>query len=57
MREFNFKAISLYEKNGFKKISRIKDYYTNPSEDGILMRLDIGEGIERNNNIGNRDIM
>lgn len=57
VREYNFKAIYLYDKFGFKKVSRIRDYYSNPSEDGLLMRLDIGENIERHNNISNRNIM
>lgn len=57
VREYNFKAIHLYDKFGFKKISRIKDYYTNPSEDGLLMRLDLGDNIERSKNTCNRNIM
>ena len=57
VREYNFKAIHLYDKFGFKKISRIKNYYTNPSEDGILMKLNLGEKFERNSNISNRNIM
>lgn len=43
VREFNNKAISLYEKYGFKLISRIKGYYSKHVEDGLLMRLNIDE--------------
>lgn len=43
VREFNYRAIGLYEKYGFKLISRIKGYYSKPSEDGLLMRLIIDE--------------
>ncbi|WP_300408143.1 ribosomal protein S18-alanine N-acetyltransferase [Lagierella sp.] len=43
VREFNYKAIGLYEKFGFKLLTRIKGYYSNPSEDGLLMRLDLDE--------------
>lgn len=43
VREFNYKAIGLYEKFGFKLLSRIKGYYTNPYEDGFLMGLNLNE--------------
>ncbi|MDL2310433.1 ribosomal protein S18-alanine N-acetyltransferase [Peptostreptococcaceae bacterium OttesenSCG-928-C18] len=43
VRESNVSAIKLYEKYGFKKASTIINYYTNPVEDGFLMRLDLGE--------------
>ena len=33
----NTKAISLYEKCGFKKISNRKNYYQSPTEDAIIM--------------------
>lgn len=33
----NTKAISLYEKCGFKKISLRKNYYQSPTEDAIIM--------------------
>ena len=33
----NKKAISLYEKCGFKKISLRKNYYQSPTEDAIIM--------------------
>lgn len=37
VRESNFAARSLYEKLGFYAVGRRKGYYTNPSEDAILM--------------------
>lgn len=43
VREFNYRAIGLYEKYGFKLVSRIKGYYSKPLEDGLLMRLSIDE--------------
>ncbi|WP_099202972.1 ribosomal protein S18-alanine N-acetyltransferase [Miniphocaeibacter massiliensis] len=46
VRQGNVEAIGLYEKYGFKKMSKIKDYYKNPVEDGFLMRLDLGERFE-----------
>ncbi len=43
VRQTNTNAIGLYEKYGFEKMAVIKNYYTNPVEDGFLMRLDLGE--------------
>ncbi|HHX66957.1 MAG: ribosomal protein S18-alanine N-acetyltransferase [Miniphocaeibacter sp.] len=57
VREYNFKAIHLYSKYGFKKMSRISGYYTNPSEDGLLMRLDLGDKFERIENSSYRNVM
>lgn len=37
VRESNISARSLYEKHGFEVVGRRKAYYTNPSEDAILM--------------------
>jgi ribosomal protein S18 acetylase RimI-like enzyme len=37
VRESNTKAIKFYEKNGFTKISKRKNFYGNPLEDGIVM--------------------
>lgn len=37
VRESNIPAISLYEKIGFKKITKRKDYYRHPKEDAIVM--------------------
>lgn len=36
----NRPAIDLYLKHGFSQVARRKDYYTNPTEDAILMTLD-----------------
>lgn len=41
VRESNIIAIKFYEKNGFVKASRRKNYYKN--EDGILMIKELGE--------------
>lgn len=37
VRESNFKAIDLYEKCGFEKVGKRKDFYEKPREDGVLM--------------------
>lgn len=37
VRESNVNAISLYEKCGFEKVGKRKDFYEKPREDGILM--------------------
>ncbi|MBE6800477.1 MAG: ribosomal-protein-alanine N-acetyltransferase [Ruminococcaceae bacterium] len=37
VRESNSTAISLYEKNGFQKVGKRKDFYEKPREDGVLM--------------------
>ncbi|MBQ4156417.1 MAG: ribosomal protein S18-alanine N-acetyltransferase [Clostridia bacterium] len=37
VRESNFPAISLYEKQGFEKITIRKNYYSNPVENAIIM--------------------
>ena len=37
VREGNFAAISLYEKNGFLKDGLRKNFYKNPTENAILM--------------------
>ena len=39
VRESNAPAIALYEKNGYKKISVMKDYYTQPKENAVIMTL------------------
>ncbi|MBR4282924.1 MAG: ribosomal protein S18-alanine N-acetyltransferase [Clostridia bacterium] len=41
VRRSNAPAISLYEKSGFVKISERKGYYSNPTEDAIIMRKEI----------------
>lgn len=37
VRESNFSAIKLYEKFGYKVVRTIKNYYSNPQEDGLFM--------------------
>lgn len=39
VRASNAPAIALYEKNGYRKISVMKDYYTLPKEDALIMTL------------------
>lgn len=41
VRESNRGAIALYEQKGWKKIGVRKRYYTNPTEDGIVMTVDL----------------
>lgn len=43
VREFNFHALELYEKFGFKRAARIRGYYRHPLEDGILMKLELSK--------------
>ena len=40
-RKTNFKAIHFYKKNGFQKFGERKNFYQNPLEDGVLMKLDL----------------
>lgn len=42
VRESNSKAISLYEKCGFKKVGERKNFYSNPTENGLIYTLDLG---------------
>ncbi len=39
VRESNLAAVRLYEKSGFVKIGKRRNYYTNPREDAIIMVL------------------
>lgn len=41
VRESNSAARTLYEKTGFEQSGRRKSYYTNPTEDAILYRLNL----------------
>ena len=37
VRQSNEQAIAMYEKLGFKKVGCRKNFYTNPTEDGLIM--------------------
>lgn len=39
VRQSNIKAVNFYKKNGFLKHSVRKNYYKNPSEDALIMKL------------------
>lgn len=41
VRESNTRAIRAYQDNGFSVIGLRKDYYTNPSENALLMRANV----------------
>lgn len=41
VRESNAPAIKLYRANGFSAVGRRKDYYTKPTEDAVLMEIDM----------------
>ena len=41
VRHSNIAAINLYKKHRFTKIGTRKDYYTEPTEDAIIMRYEI----------------
>lgn len=41
VRESNAPAISLYQKRGFEPIGRRKNYYRQPKEDALVMRLSL----------------
>jgi len=41
VREFNFKAIKFYEAYGFKKVYSRKNYYLDPTENALVMKLDL----------------
>ncbi len=42
VRESNIAAIRFYEKFGFDEVGRRRDYYKKPTEDAIIMGLDVG---------------
>ena len=41
VRVSNYGAIKLYESLGFKAVIRRRDYYEKPTEDGIMMMLEV----------------
>ena len=41
VREHNQTARGLYQSLGFREVGRRRDYYTQPTEDAILMDLDL----------------
>ena len=41
VRPSNHRALSLYEKFGYRKVGRRKGYYLSPKEDAIIMRLEL----------------
>ena len=41
VRESNLLAINFYKKNNFKQISIRKKYYSEPTEDAIIMKLEV----------------
>lgn len=46
VRESNFSAINLYNKYGFEQITVRKNYYSNPTENAIIMTKYFGENDE-----------
>ncbi|MBE6626841.1 MAG: ribosomal-protein-alanine N-acetyltransferase [Ruminococcaceae bacterium] len=50
VRDSNTAARGLYEKVGFKQIGRRKNYYSNPTEDAIMMKLSL-----QNDSLNNKD--
>ena len=40
VRESNEKAINFYKKNNFKQISIRKGYYSDPTEDAVIMKME-----------------
>jgi ribosomal-protein-alanine N-acetyltransferase len=43
VRESNVAALGLYQSSGFKPVGRRRTYYHDPTEDALLLALDIGE--------------
>ena len=41
VREHNAAAIALYQKHGFRTVGRRRNYYVKPTEDAILMTLEL----------------
>lgn len=43
VRVSNAAAIALYEKYGFRRVGERKRYYSNPTENALIMTMDMGE--------------
>ena len=43
VRASNSAALALYEKFGFRRIRTVKSYYRRPTEDAVVMALDLAE--------------
>lgn len=41
VRESNAPAINFYKRNGFRTMTKRREFYSNPQEDALLMRLDL----------------
>jgi len=41
VRESNLGAIALYDKLGFREVGRRKNYYRNPREDALILRVEL----------------
>ncbi len=50
VRESNVPAIALYKKRGYTVRGVRKNFYSNPTEDGVIMTLDLGENNENSGN-------
>jgi ribosomal-protein-alanine N-acetyltransferase len=46
VRESNYPAINFYKKNNFEKIYTRKNYYDNPKENAIVMKLDLSGSLK-----------
>ena len=46
VRSSNSSAISLYEKLGFRQAGLRRNYYDDPTEDGLIMTLEFDHGID-----------
>ena len=44
VRPSNAAAVALYEKHGFQEAGRRKDYYTDPTEDALLLTRTFSQG-------------
>jgi len=56
VRVSNYRAIHIYEKAGFRQVGIRKHFYSNPTEDGYLMRLEIPAAGDRSTTEESSDI-